>query len=59
MKSFHEENGEVEDGLLFCGCGQFFPVVNYIPRILTGDLRPMLYNQFPDFFLKYKDTLTK
>ena len=59
LKSFHEENGEVEDGLLFCGCGQFFPVVNYIPRILTGDLRPMLYNQFPDFFLKYKDTLPK
>lgn len=57
IKSFSVESNEIKDGILICECGQFFPVVDYIPRILTGDLRPMLYNQFSDFFSKYKNVL--
>ena len=57
LKVFDGINEEVEDGLLVCECGQFFPVTNYIPRMLSGDLRPLLYEQFPDFFSKYKDLI--
>lgn len=59
LKVFKEEDSEVKEGLLLCSCGQFFPIENFIPRILLGDLREMIYLQFPDFFLKYKDSLPK
>jgi SAM-dependent methyltransferase len=57
LKIFDEKGGEIKDGVLICSCGQFFPVVNFIPRILLGDLRSMLAEQFPDFFSRYKDFL--
>ena len=57
LKVFKENNGEIEEGLLFCSCGQFFPIIENIPRILIGDLRIIIYEQFPDFFKKYKDFL--
>jgi len=59
LKIFKEHNNEVEEGLLSCQKGHFFPIVNFIPRIITGDLRPMLYEQFVDFFSKYRDVLPK
>ena len=55
LKIFDANNGEIKEGLLTCDCGQFFPVTEYIPRILTGDLRSMLYDQFPIFFSSYKN----
>jgi SAM-dependent methyltransferase/uncharacterized protein YbaR (Trm112 family) len=59
LNIFKEENLETKEGVLLCECGQFFPVVNFIPRMLTGDLRGMLYEQFPDFFLEYDNLLPK
>jgi SAM-dependent methyltransferase/uncharacterized protein YbaR (Trm112 family) len=57
LKVFDKDNGEIKEGVLNCSCGQFFPITNYIPRILTGDLRVMLYEEFPDFFSEYKNSL--
>jgi len=57
LKIFKEENSEIKDGLLLCGCGQFFPIINFIPRMLAGDLRNMLYSQFSSFFSEYKNFL--
>ncbi len=57
LKIFKKNETEVKEGLLVCSCGQFFPIVDFIPRILAGDLRLMPYKQFPGFFLKYKDSL--
>lgn len=34
-----EENGEVNNGLLRCRCGQWFPIIDAIPRLLLGSLR--------------------
>lgn len=59
LKTFESLNGEIKEGLLVCKCGEFFPITNFIPRILTGDLRLMLYDQFSEFFSKYKDALPK
>jgi len=57
LKVFREKDKEIEEGILICSCGQFFPIVNKIPRILIGGLRVVLYNDFPEFFLKYKKFL--
>lgn len=57
LKVFEENNEEVKEGWLSCSCSQFFPIIESIPRILIGDLRTIIYEQFPDFFLKYKDFL--
>lgn len=59
LKVFEGDERGVKEGLLFCDCGQFFPVVGGIPRILVGDLRGVLYQQFPEFFLKYRKLLPK
>jgi SAM-dependent methyltransferase len=59
LKAFKENEREVQEGVLVCSNGHFFPVVNYIPRLLCRDLRAMLYKQFPDFFSEYKDFLPR
>lgn len=59
LKTFEENEREIIEGLLLCSCGQFFPIIENIPRILIGDLRTIIYEQFPDFFVKYKDFLPK
>lgn len=56
-KSFKDENGETKDGMLICQSGHFFPIVNFVPRIMAGDLRHMLYGQFAYFFVEYKNLL--
>lgn len=59
LKVFEEKNKEIKEGLLLCSCSQFFPIIENIPRILIGDLRMIIYERFPDFFLKYKDFLPR
>ncbi len=34
-----EEGDQVESGLLTCSCGEWFPVIKGVPRILIGDMR--------------------
>jgi len=57
LKIFKEEGEEIKEGLLLCHCGQFFPIIENIPRILVGDLRSIIYENFPEFFLKYQEFL--
>lgn len=57
LKVFEGNNKEVKEGLLLCPCGQFFPIIKSIPRMLVGDLRIIIYEHFPDFFAKHKDFL--
>ena len=54
---FKENNGDIQEGLLICPSGHFFPIIANIPRMLIGDLRVAVYEQFPDFFVQYKDVL--
>src|SRR3989344_6756233 len=56
---FKENNGDIEEGLLICDSSHFFPIIASIPRILTGELRGIIYEQFPAFFVQYKDVLPK
>lgn len=59
LKVFKRKSEEIKEGLLFCSCGQFFPIIESIPRVLIGDLRGIVYEQFPDFFAEYRDFLPK
>ncbi len=55
LEVFAEEDEAIEEGSLNCICGQSFPIIAGIPRILIGDLKEIVLNQFPEFFLKYKE----
>ncbi|MBU4204645.1 methyltransferase domain-containing protein [Patescibacteria group bacterium] len=57
LKTFKENREEIEAGVLLCSCGQFFPIIKNIPRILIGSLRVVVYERFPDFFKEYKNLL--
>ncbi len=49
LKGLSEENAEVKDGLLECYCGQWFPIINFIPRILLKEFR----EDYGEFLEKY------
>lgn len=41
---------EIVEGLLHCQCGEAFPIIGGVPRILPGSLRPQLYKEYASFF---------
>ena len=46
--SFLEDNGEIADGILSCHCGNIYPIIRTIPRIL-----PDAFQGNPEFLNKY------
>jgi len=52
---FEEREDNIESGILECGCGQKFPIIKSIPRILVGNMEAVVYDSFPDFFIEHKD----
>lgn len=51
---FSRRGGEVEDGLLTCRCGKWYPIVGFIPRIL-----PNIIREHPGFLDKYRDKIPR
>jgi SAM-dependent methyltransferase len=47
LKTFIEESGEVKEGLLECSCGQWYPIIGFVPRLLLGEYRGD-YGEFLD-----------
>lgn len=47
-QAFARQDDEILEGLLVCPCGQFYPIVDSIPRILAD-----AFALFPDFVGKY------
>jgi SAM-dependent methyltransferase len=39
LQVFLKEDGEVKEGLLESDCGQWYPIMNFVPRLLLGDYR--------------------
>jgi SAM-dependent methyltransferase len=39
LESFRKEREEVREGILQCLCGQWFPIINFIPRLLLEEYR--------------------
>lgn len=36
---FEDQDGEVISGIITCTCGQYYPIIDMVPIILTGELR--------------------
>ncbi|MHB8620072.1 MAG: methyltransferase domain-containing protein [Chloroflexota bacterium] len=47
----------IETGLLTCECGEQYPVIKGIPRLLLGNLRQILLKDYADYFSRYGDRL--
>ena len=57
-ESFLEtERGEIESGVLACGCGASYPVIGGIPRLLPPALQSMLWEMHPEFFSAHRARL--
>lgn len=39
LQVFMKKNGEAKEGLLECPCGEWFPIMNFVPRLLLGEYR--------------------
>lgn len=48
---------QITEGSLICSCGQKYPIIRGVPRILAGELQQDLSQQYPDFFYRYKDMI--
>lgn len=48
-----QEEKEIIEGTLRCSCGQIFPIICGVPRMLHGALRKDLIRIYPGFFRRY------
>lgn len=51
---------EIREGLLTCtdsSCGECFPIIRGVPRMLLGSLRQQLASDYAEFFLKYSEQI--
>ncbi|MBM4347466.1 MAG: methyltransferase domain-containing protein [Deltaproteobacteria bacterium] len=49
LQSFTQEHKEVKDGFLLCSCGQWFPIIHFVPRLLLREYR----GDYRDFIKAY------
>lgn len=53
-----QNSAEITSGWLRCRtCGEEFPIINAVPRMLLGPLRSTLQQEYPEFFLHSKEQL--
>jgi SAM-dependent methyltransferase/uncharacterized protein YbaR (Trm112 family) len=51
-----QNSAEIMNGWLRCGkCGENYPIIRGVPRMLLGPLRSTLQQEYPDFFLNSKE----
>jgi SAM-dependent methyltransferase/uncharacterized protein YbaR (Trm112 family) len=50
-----QEGQEIIEGTLQCLCGQIFPIIGGIPRMLHGVLKRNLIRVYPEFFQRYPE----
>ncbi len=51
------EGSEIVEGTLSSTCGQIFPIINGVPRLLCGTIKSKLPELYPDFFHRYPGLL--
>jgi SAM-dependent methyltransferase/uncharacterized protein YbaR (Trm112 family) len=55
LEIFLQEGQEIVEGTLQCVCGQIFPIICGVPRILHGVLKKNLIQVYPEFFQRYPE----
>ncbi len=59
-ESFQDtEGGEIENGVIRCGCGTGYPIIDGVPRLLPPVLQSMLWSMHPEYFRAYRTLLPK
>jgi SAM-dependent methyltransferase/uncharacterized protein YbaR (Trm112 family) len=48
-----QADDEIWEGLLDCSCGEVFPIIQGVPRMLMGHLREQLWQSYPSFFARH------
>lgn len=56
LKIFLQTQNTIQEGFLYQN-NNWYPVINGIPRMFTGQLRKEFFLHYPDFFEKYKKDL--
>lgn len=58
INSFRLEANEIIDGILYCSCGEWFPVIRGIPRMLQGELKDeLVLSRNIEYYHNYKRNL--
>jgi SAM-dependent methyltransferase/uncharacterized protein YbaR (Trm112 family) len=57
LKSGRVKGKEVIEGALHCPCGEIFPIVAGVPRLLSSQLRHELLQRYPAFFQRQMNLL--
>lgn len=55
LEIFLQGGQEIIEGTLQCLCGQIFPIICGVPRMLHGVLKKNLIRLYPDFFNRYPE----
>jgi len=50
---FSSREEEIIEGELYCACGECYPVIHGVPRLLTDEMRNDLPLLYPDFYQLY------
>src|SRR5579883_29218 len=54
LEIFQGEESDPQEGLLRSQCSAWFPIINRIPRIFTGEMRSVYRSDFGDFLEHYR-----
>lgn len=59
VTAWQSDGEELLEGMLNCPCGETFPVIHGVPRMLLGPLRQQIHDTYPDFFAAHQETSTR
>jgi len=58
FEEYHNSGvSEVSSGLLTCKCGEWYPIINGVPRMLKAELKNTIINGYKEFFHKFRASL--
>ena len=55
LESSHREHNEIIEGALHCSCGDIFPIISGVPRLLSDTILKELPQQYPEFFHRHSN----